>query len=1278
MFQKLKTKKIFSKRSLAFLSVAVLFATLASSFLVPVSSVQAQTDNCLQPRVSGSARVCTGSEIMLTTSILPSNSLTASNDTSSGQVTFTVQIVLNQPADLIIGTDKIITPGSLTPNVTFQGIGVTLTGQDTSQFCGTATYGGFSSPVPYPKCQSQNNIGEKFDTTNYDDFSGGSSGTLTAGAVVYKHTFTIPQSDYAHFFNPVNINNGTDNTTGINLLYATPDIQFNGLLATGGSDWETPSNAGKAVYVQIFPNAAALAAAASNPGSLAPSCNSTISGTGYSGGTLTAGAACNPANDQCGAHLGCDPNASPTPNVCVPALQVGATCNSGDDLCDQENNLTCTNGTCQSAAVTGSSILSCVPANGSLTASGANLVPNQSAGGPVVGLLNFVIGGLLGLIQELIYGIFFWLIAPMIQAMLSIHAYTDTFVAVIYPGWIVVRNICNIFFIVALIIIAMATLFRVESYQYRNLIVQLILAALLINFSLVIAQAVLALADTVQAQFLPANVTVIRSLAGNLMVAYRGQIINSSNFMNGTFSALVQQIFWLALSLGSFCVFCAIAVFLVIRIVALWVLLLISPVAYACGVLPATSHYRSEWWSQFLKYAFFTPIMAFFLNMTALMVNASQNNPVLKQINSGALASQLDSSTNSGIAAFVFSVASNMLLLVFLLAGLMVAEKFGVMGASAVTGAAKKGIYAPFAGAGWLGKRGLGYVGKKWNDKTVEWFMESHEGHPPPGKFKKAMFAISNPRAFTKGWQTRSEELAHAASASADAAGRMVAEQLLTGGALEIPYLSFAERHDEAEKAKDMENMKKESLMDLAVKAEGLKGAEGRRTRRAIVKAALKNGFQDDLLSMKHFAEKYADDDGTFNSAAAVNRFLFGYLGHDDQAMRFMAEDLEELGKTTGHWEYLGHAYFDNDNRTWKRGMEERGHIHTRRGNDVEDLKNTWQVKYAVSEAKKASAQVRAGMAPHNTMVLRAELDASGKFKSTGNTVGKALFGYQDGHIDDFQKAMLGQFNTSTLTQFARYGQSRQEEWHLAPINNYDKNSGEVILEHAEDASRIQSLWKENPGFVKALYSRISGIPLDAVAGMKFTTLDSTGKRDVLTLGNYNLQEPPIVKSVKTEVLKNSAINIDKNDKETYNRDLNSIIPNIYNGTFSRTNVLNSLSSSSAPTVRANANLIADDLYKQISVQVDQGYNPTTILDRIDSKYNNQFAPKELSELAREINSASSAAFNKAVTTGGKFSKTDIEAEVRRRIGTLRASGGNYARLTTADEDLIINHIKPI
>jgi hypothetical protein len=325
-------------------------------------------------------------------------------------------------------------------------------------------------------------------------------------------------------------------------------------------------------------------------------------------------------------------------------------------------------------------------------------------------LLNEVVAFVISLIQWIIFGLFAWLISPIIVAVLGIHPYQDTFVAVIYPGWETIRNLCDIFFIVALIIIAMATLFRVESYKARHLLVQLIIAALLINFSLVIGQAILAVADTAQAQFLPASIASVNLLGKQLMTTNNSYITNfitsqqnaNASSVNSSFGGFIASIFWLAMSLGSFCVFCAIAAFLVIRIVALWILLMISPVAYAVGVLPSTAHYRDEWWKNFLKYAFFTPIMAFFLNMAGIMVsNATVNTQLqITANNSGVF-------TTAGFSALVVNLGSNILLIVFLIASLKVAEMAGIYGAEGITKLARQGITLPFKGAKALAGRGF-------------------------------------------------------------------------------------------------------------------------------------------------------------------------------------------------------------------------------------------------------------------------------------------------------------------------------------------------------------------------------------------------------------------------------------------------------------------------------------------------------------------------------------------------------------------------------------------
>src|SRR4051812_42198892 len=69
-----------------------------------------------------------------------------------------------------------------------------------------------------------------------------------------------------------------------------------------------------------------------------------------------------------------------------------------------------------------------------------------------------------------------------------------------------------------MLVIGLATLFRIEGYNYKQLLVKVILAALFVNFSLVIAQAVLGIADTLQNQFLPNSTEALNQLGGSLMV----------------------------------------------------------------------------------------------------------------------------------------------------------------------------------------------------------------------------------------------------------------------------------------------------------------------------------------------------------------------------------------------------------------------------------------------------------------------------------------------------------------------------------------------------------------------------------------------------------------------------------------------------------------------------------------------------------------------------------------------------------------------------------------
>jgi hypothetical protein len=337
------------------------------------------------------------------------------------------------------------------------------------------------------------------------------------------------------------------------------------------------------------------------------------------------------------------------------------------------------------------------------TGSGTGDTTPPNGGGSTLGnVINEALTWIILAMTRIIYWIFASVLAPLIESLLKIHPYQDVFVDAIFLGWQLIRNLCNIFFIVILLVIGLGTLFRVESYNYKHLLVKVVIAALLVNFSLVFGQAILGVADTVQQQFLPDSSNVIRALGSKLMVEPINLLTQSAGTetasAGATFAGNAKPMFAFALALGAFFTFVALAAFLVIRIVALWVLLLVSPIAYVANILPNTASYSKQWWEKFLKYAFMTPVLAFFLNLAAVFVTST-----LSKTNVGNL---LHTEGVSGdVSQFVYIAGSQILTILFILVGLKAASSSGTYGAAAISNFAEKGIRKPFE---WAGKAGLG------------------------------------------------------------------------------------------------------------------------------------------------------------------------------------------------------------------------------------------------------------------------------------------------------------------------------------------------------------------------------------------------------------------------------------------------------------------------------------------------------------------------------------------------------------------------------------------
>jgi hypothetical protein len=300
-------------------------------------------------------------------------------------------------------------------------------------------------------------------------------------------------------------------------------------------------------------------------------------------------------------------------------------------------------------------------ANGNVTStngSGSTGADSCSGGiSSITCIVARVIGAVMEMATDILASLTTHLLVPIMVMVINIQPHTAAFSAVIVQEWVFIRNICNIFFIAAMIILGMSTILRLNGYDWHKTIPALVIAALTVNFSLAFSQAIIGVADVAQAQFLgvcqTGSVTtcqseiVIQNLAYQLMTAplsHLSTVSASTVPMLGV--ALFSDVLYLLVAIVSLFALVALTAFLIIRIIALWLLLMTSPVGYVLGMFPikSLSKYSSMWWSNFWKFTFLTPLLALFLHICALLAT-TQAAFVAGTINSGG-------SALSGVATF--------------------------------------------------------------------------------------------------------------------------------------------------------------------------------------------------------------------------------------------------------------------------------------------------------------------------------------------------------------------------------------------------------------------------------------------------------------------------------------------------------------------------------------------------------------------------------------------------------------------------------------------------
>ena len=330
---------------------------------------------------------------------------------------------------------------------------------------------------------------------------------------------------------------------------------------------------------------------------------------------------------------------------------------------------------------------------------------------------------------------FFGKLLTLMVSLLVIVAQYNDFIAspAVSKGWIIIRDICNMFFIAGLLVIAFATVLKIEKYSAKRLLGSLLLAAVLVNFSKLICGILIDIAQVLMLTFVNAFKTAAEGNFAEMLGLTKLMAIREAAEVSGG-EVLGALILGFIMTIISLIVVGIITIIFVFRIIILWFLVLLSPFAFITSVFPSFQKYSNMWWEKFTSQLIVGPVMAFFLWLSLSVVSdqggkymyqtmVDQEKAEAYERLEGSLQIQSDEALNvlettiteAGKPQYVLNFIIGIAMLI---GSLLVAKQMGVAGAGIASSAVGKmqsmatgAVKAPFKGLGktakFLGSEGV-------------------------------------------------------------------------------------------------------------------------------------------------------------------------------------------------------------------------------------------------------------------------------------------------------------------------------------------------------------------------------------------------------------------------------------------------------------------------------------------------------------------------------------------------------------------------------------------
>ena len=304
-------------------------------------------------------------------------------------------------------------------------------------------------------------------------------------------------------------------------------------------------------------------------------------------------------------------------------------------------------------------------------------------------------------------------------------------------GWTATRNFANMLFILFMVIIAFATILRIENYGIKKLLPKIIAVALLINFSMVFCYVFIDFSNVIAGSFvkdveqivggkgkiapllreslkIEQHIVYTECAGGRDMAIEECKNIYSndneklekckkyvedqftecnkiiSKFVDpseGLVNIFVTGVFTIILLLISAFTMFATGILLVIRVIYLWILVIIAPLAVICLILPSLRSSWKKWWSKFLNWCLFAPIFSFFLWLAIKMANDRKLSNLANDVSPEAMSLRVSAFGPDTVNPFANSLETTInfaIIIGLMLGGLLTAKSLDLTGADAL------------------------------------------------------------------------------------------------------------------------------------------------------------------------------------------------------------------------------------------------------------------------------------------------------------------------------------------------------------------------------------------------------------------------------------------------------------------------------------------------------------------------------------------------------------------------------------------------------------------